>query len=71
MDGILINLLLVAAKIIIGLLSGSLAVVADGLNNLMDAAGSIITLAGFRISVKKLIVNILSGMDGMSISPAL
>lgn len=51
--GILINLLLVAAKIIIGLLSGSLAVVADGLNNLMDAAGSIITLAGFRISVKK------------------
>lgn len=51
--GIIINLLLVAAKIIIGLLSGSLAVIADGLNNLMDAAASIITLAGFKISEKK------------------
>lgn len=51
--GIIINLLLVAAKVIIGLLSGSLAVIADGLNNLMDAAASIITLAGFKISEKK------------------
>jgi cation diffusion facilitator family transporter len=51
--GIILNLLLVAAKVITGLLSGSLAVVADGLNNLMDASGSIITLAGFKIAEKK------------------
>jgi cation diffusion facilitator family transporter len=51
--GILLNLLLVAAKIVIGLLAGSLALIADGLNNLMDASGSIITLAGFKIAAKK------------------
>ena len=51
--GIFFNLLLVAGKVIAGLLSGSVSVVADGLNNLMDAAGSIITLAGFKIAAKK------------------
>ena len=51
--GIFINLLLVAGKVIAGLLSGSVSVVADGLNNMMDAAASIITLVGFKIAAKK------------------
>lgn len=51
--GIFINLILVAGKVSVGLVSGSIAVVADGLNNLMDAAGSIITIVGFKMAAKK------------------
>lgn len=51
--GIVINLLLVAGKVTAGLVVGSISVVADGLNNLMDAAGSIITLVGFKMAAKK------------------
>ncbi len=51
--GILINLVLVAGKVTVGLVAGSIAVVADGLNNLMDAAGSIITIVGFKMAAKK------------------
>ena len=51
--GIFINVLLVLGKIVAGLFAGSLAVVADGLNNLMDGAGSIITLVGLKMAAKK------------------
>jgi cation diffusion facilitator family transporter len=51
--GILINVLLVAGKVTVGLVAGSISVVADGLNNLMDAAGSIITLVGFKMAARK------------------
>ena len=37
-------------KIVIGLISGSIAIVADGINNLADASSSVITLAGFRLA---------------------
>jgi cation diffusion facilitator family transporter len=37
-------------KITIGLLSGSIAIIADGVNNLTDTSSSIITLIGFRLS---------------------
>lgn len=48
--GIIINIILSIAKIIIGFLAGSISISADGLNNLSDAASSIITLIGFKIS---------------------
>ncbi|NLJ89315.1 MAG: cation transporter [Clostridiales bacterium] len=51
--GILLNLILVVGKVVGGLIAGSVSVVADGLNNLMDAAGSVITLIGFKLSSKK------------------
>lgn len=51
--GIFLNVLLFAAKLIAGLLSGSLAVTADAFNNLSDAGASAITLIGFRLAVKK------------------
>ena len=38
--GILVNLLLSAGKFLIGLLSGSVAILADAANNLSDAAAS-------------------------------
>lgn len=48
--GIFSNGLLCAMKIIIGLVSSSIAIVADGINNLADASSSIITLIGFRLA---------------------
>lgn len=48
--GIISNGILCAMKIIIGLISGSIAIVADGINNLADASSSIITLIGFKLS---------------------
>lgn len=53
MVGIVTNLLLAAAKILIGALFGVIAIVADGLNNLSDSLSSVITLVGFRISSRK------------------
>ena len=50
--GILCNLLLFLGKVTVGLLSGSVAIAADGWNNLTDAASSIVTLLGFRFSQK-------------------
>ncbi|MBE6609453.1 MAG: cation transporter [Ruminococcaceae bacterium] len=51
--GIILNLLLFAAKAAVGLISGSLAITADAFNNLSDAGSSVITLAGFRLAEKK------------------
>lgn len=50
--GIIVNIILSVSKITIGFLSGSISISADGLNNLSDAASSIITLIGFKISSK-------------------
>lgn len=50
--GIVINLILCTSKISIGLLFGSVAILADGINNLSDAGSSIITLIGFKLSAK-------------------
>lgn len=50
--GILTNVLLCGLKIVIGLLSSSIAIVADGINNLSDASSSVITLVGFRLAGK-------------------
>lgn len=48
--GIISNLLLSSVKILIGLISGSIAILADGINNLSDASSSIITLIGFKLA---------------------
>lgn len=50
--GIVCNLFLCAAKIAAGVLSGSVSITADAVNNLSDASSSIITLVGFRLSAK-------------------
>lgn len=50
--GIVCNLLLFAAKLIIGLISGSISIVADAVNNLSDVGASGVTLFGFKISSK-------------------
>ena len=50
--GIGTNLLLFLGKLAAGLMAGSVSMVADALNNLSDASGSIVTLAGFRLAGK-------------------
>lgn len=48
--GIICNLFLVAVKVVLAAISGSIAVAADAVNNLSDAGSGIITIAGFRLS---------------------
>lgn len=50
--GIICNLLLCAGKFIVGFISGSVSISADAANNLSDAASSIISLLGFKLSEK-------------------
>ena len=50
--GIVCNLLLCAMKLIAGSLIGSVSITADALNNLSDAASSIVTFAGFKLAEK-------------------
>lgn len=50
--GILLNLILTTSKIFFGILSNSISIIADGINNLADASSSIITLLGFKLSAK-------------------
>lgn len=48
--GILCNVLLFIAKFAVGFMAGSAAVIADAVNNLLDASSSIVTLLGFRMA---------------------
>ncbi|MDO4745312.1 MAG: cation diffusion facilitator family transporter [Bacillota bacterium] len=48
--GIISNLLLCIIKISIGIFSKSIAIIADGINNLADASSSMITLVGFKLA---------------------
>ena len=50
--GIVCNVLLFAGKLLAGLLSGSVSVMADAMNNLTDATSSVVTLVGFRLAEK-------------------
>lgn len=50
--GIFCNALLSVVKVIAGIISGSVSIVADGMNNLSDTMSSIITLLGFRMANK-------------------
>ena len=48
--GIGCNLLLFAGKLLAGLLTGSVSITADAMNNLSDASSSIVTLIGFKLA---------------------
>lgn len=50
--GIVSNILLFAMKLAAGLLAGSVAMIADAVNNLADSASSIVTAVGFKLSAK-------------------
>lgn len=48
--GIFLNLCLFTAKLVAGLLSASISVVADAFNNLSDAGSSVVTFLGFKLA---------------------
>ena len=50
--GIVVNLLLAVIKYFAGMLSGSISVTADAINNLSDAGSSIVSLAGVKLSAR-------------------
>lgn len=52
MVGAVTNVLLFIIKIITGMVFGSIAIVADAINNLSDCGSSLVTLVGFKISGK-------------------
>ncbi|MGX4644594.1 cation diffusion facilitator family transporter [Holzapfeliella sp. JNUCC 80] len=51
--GLILNIILVAIKLTVGLISGSVAIMADAINSLSDAGSSVLTLVGFHISGKR------------------
>lgn len=48
--GIILNLFLFTAKLITGILSASISVIADAFNNLSDAGSSVVTFLGFKLA---------------------
>lgn len=48
--GIVSNVILCAMKMAVGVIAGSIAIVADGVNNLADASSSLVTLIGFKLA---------------------
>ena len=48
--GILCNVILFVLKLVVGTISGSVSITADAMNNLSDAASSIVTLVGFKLA---------------------
>lgn len=48
--GIVCNVFLCAAKLLVGIIFGSISITADAVNNLSDASSSVITLLGFKLS---------------------
>ena len=50
--GMACNLLLCLGKLAAGTLFGSIAIMADALNNLSDASSNVVSLVGFRLAAK-------------------
>lgn len=50
--GIILNLIIAAGKMVVGILFGSVAILADGLNNLADGGSSVVSIVGFKFASK-------------------
>lgn len=50
--GIFANVLLFIGKLVLGIIAGSVAIIADAFNNISDAGSSVVTLIGFRLAAK-------------------
>ncbi|MBQ6552134.1 MAG: cation transporter [Clostridia bacterium] len=51
--GIFLNIILFGFKLAAGMISGSIAITADALNNIADSGSSAVTLIGFKLAGKK------------------
>lgn len=52
LTGMILNLILAGMKILLGVVTGSVAVTADGVNNLSDAGGSLVALLSVQLAQK-------------------
>lgn len=52
MIGVIVNILVALLKVVVGLLSSSIAIVSEGVNNAADALTSILTLIGTKLAGK-------------------
>ena len=50
--GIISNFVLFLVKVVIGIISASISIIADAINNLYDMGSALLTLVGFKISGK-------------------
>lgn len=50
--GIIVNVLLFAGKLALGIIFGAVSIIADAFNNISDAGSSLITLFGFKMASK-------------------
>lgn len=64
--GIGLNICLFAGKYLAGVLSGSIAIMADAFNNLSDAGSSLITLIGFKFAGMKPDAGIRLDTEGLN-----
>ena len=67
--GIGANVLLFTGKLLAGILTGSVSITADAMNNLSDASSSIVTLLGFKLASSPRMRTIPTAMPGLSICP--
>ncbi len=51
--GIILNIVLCCIKVFAGMLSGSIAVISDAINNLTDAGSSVVNVVGFKMAGRK------------------
>ena len=50
--GIVANIVLACCKLVVGIISSSMSIIADALNNFTDCLSSVITMIGFRLAQK-------------------
>lgn len=50
--GIFLNVLLFVGKLTVGLIAGSVSIIADAFNNITDAGSAIVTMLGFKLAAK-------------------
>ncbi len=48
--GLVINIVLALVKVILGILTGSVSIAADGANNVMDSISSVVTIVGVKLA---------------------
>ena len=51
--GIVANTILCTIKLIVGMISGSIAIMADGMNNLSDVGSNVVTILGFHLTSQR------------------
>lgn len=52
--GIIVNILLSIFKFIVGLISNSMSIISDAVNNITDAGSSVVSMIGFKLSQKEI-----------------